>query len=76
MLPPKALQALVDIKATLLSNIAKNDPPESVIITVSPRRNEGTSTSTSTSTRMRHARSSNGSFQRMCRRKDWASPVY
>jgi hypothetical protein len=63
-LPPKALQALVSIRAELLSK----DPAESVIIT--PK-----STVKEPKRVMRHAKRASA-FQKMCRNRDWASPIY
>jgi hypothetical protein len=63
-LPPKALQALVSIRAELLSK----DPVESVIITPKPVVKEPKRF-------MRHAKRG-GAFQTMCRNRDWASPIY
>lgn len=67
-LPPKAINLLLAFKADLV----KKPEPESVTVTVkaSPKAQK------ESRVRIRHARSSGAAFQRMCRRKDWASPVY
>lgn len=78
-LPPKALNVLASIK-------------ERIIVATTPEPNEPSSKGDGTqqgaavmensaevrvpSRFMRHAREHGGAFQRMCRRKDWASPVY
>ena len=67
-MPPKAIQALLLIKSELLSRKQQ----ESVTVTPEPPRKA----QKESKVRMRHARSSGGAFQRMCRRKDWAAPVY
>jgi hypothetical protein len=86
MLPAKAINALILIKSHLLSNMTDSKGeqkamelstdgsflgPKTVTITLSDPPKQGTSTRV----KMRHARSG-GAFQRMCQRKDWASPVY
>jgi hypothetical protein len=78
-LPPKAIQSLLLIKASLISNLApvdgeqkakelSTDTPKmaskSVMITLSRGQKEGTST-----TRMRHARAPNA-YQRWRQRHD------
>lgn len=65
MLPPKALQVLIDLKKELLQT---KDLEPSVMIT--PKSTPKVSTST-----MRHARKPNA-YQKMCQRHDWSSPVY
>lgn len=69
MLPPKAISALIDIKKELLSKESVNEGAEI----------EGGKVSVGEMTRhsstMRHARRPNA-FQRMCQRRDWASPIY
>jgi hypothetical protein len=87
-LSPKALQTLESIKANIVSGLTINrgeqkamelstDAPKmaskNVTITVFSPLNRGTSTPSKV--RMRHAKGSTA-FQRMCRRHDWASPVY
>lgn len=84
MLPPKAVNALLLIKSHLLSNMTKMESAPSVTITyvkfdtidskglnIGERRAK----ELKSTVRMRHAKSG-GAFQRMCRRHDWASPVY
>ena len=76
-LPPKAIFALNSIKSSLIHQLASTstqiEAPQSVIITLSepPKRQK----EVKSTVRMRHAKSG-GAFQTMCRRKDWASPVF
>lgn len=87
-LSPQALNALILVKSHLLSNMDHSGGEQkamelstdrsfmgskTVTITVSSPLNH--STSTTSTVRMRHAKGSTA-FQRMCRRHDWASPVY
>lgn len=65
-LPPKVLNALINIRAELL----QKPEPESVIITLQTPAKEPKPT-----VFMRHARRPNA-WQRSCQRKDWSSPVY
>jgi hypothetical protein len=65
-LPPKAISALVDIKKELLSS-AECELGESV---EAPK-----SQAIRPSRKKLRSQRVNG-FQRMCQRRDWASPVY
>ena len=76
-LPPKAIFALNSIKSSLIQQLAststQKEVPQTVIVTVlePPKRQK----EVKSTVRMRHAKSG-GAFQEMCRRKDWASPVF
>ena len=87
-LPPKAIFALNSIKSILISKIDTNTPQsgesQNVIITVCKNyttdsnglnSGERRAKPVKSTVRMRHAKSG-GAFQTMCRRKDWASPVF
>ena len=83
-LSPKSINALLLIKSSLISNMAKTESAPSVTITyvkfdtidskglsVGERRAKGLKSTV----RMRHAKPSNA-FQRSCQRHDWSSPVF
>lgn len=78
MLPTKCINALLSIKANLEASTSTAEEgtsttSQSVTVTLSdPPKMKKEPVSR---VHMRHARSG-GAFQTMCRRKDWASPVY
>lgn len=79
-LPVKALRVLADFKVGLEEQIAKAPTP--IVAAPQPPRGDRPRAKAKKEKKAergpvaRHARTPGGAFQRMCQRRDWASPIY